>query len=1025
MDRRAQTRRLALSFAVAVAAALLGPLAAVAGATGNAQAYGGGTLLVMGATDAGAAGNDDINVSYSSIATTYTITDTLGVVPGNAACIQGIDANTVTCPDPSGTTSGVQVDGNAGDDQITVGSIGPNANTIGMGGQGGVDHLTNNSPVAASITSGLGNDFVTGGPGADRIFELSISDGNDTIDGGGGGDTLWFASLSSAARTNPVTVHLPEPGGATTTGNGESGESDTLANIRNVHGGNGDDLITGSTESNMIDGGAGADTIDDTTGSGNTLVGGAGDDTINSYNHVTDLVQCGTEDDTLQADSADTRFECEHVSLDGGATPPSVSLIDPHDGSFTNDTTPTVGGLAGTASGDSSTVSVRLYTGQTPTGTPFSVPTAQQSSGQWSLTSPTLAEGTYTARAEQDNTPAGTGFSDPHTFTVDTTAPTVTITGPSGAGTDATPDITGTAGNASGLGKATDDDAVRVRIWRGAAPAGDPFQSATAPNLGGNWSLTAGTLPVGDYTAVADQGDGADNVGTSAPQQFEIKAPANPPPPPPAGTQINTLSTTRMPAVVGLEVAKGRKRVLRALAYANFVETPHYASESALGKHPGGGKWAVGDIVDQDPAACPVGGSNPSSCAIETGAGPNSHPDVHLEYWAGTSKSDKRHCYNQRKGLPVALKGADLDTALDLLKQGGCHNFDIHYKAGKVPDPVVTSAKPDGKDPKQLDVNVTVPKNAAQQDLFIFATAKPNLDRLVYPDAKNWELTQDLENGVYVQVVDRAGRAVVGASVDADCHGTGVASDHCDQFGTEGDGYGLLHLTPQRAGRISLTVSASDSNGNRIFGFGELNVADRSGEDSFDTILGQHWMRIGGKGPFVHCTVKNRPRGCPKPRSAATRVHAAGSCSLCDKLLGLWAQLFPPPKPGATRAETLAAGVGAGVTANQLLLNKPANGSAPVIAAGSGNVIAAGSGNVITIQPGYVIAAGSGNVIAAGAGNVIAAGAGNVIAAGSNNLTSGQGQLVDLHDGTGVIAAGSGNVIAAGAGNVIAAGAHN
>jgi hypothetical protein len=102
---------------------------------------------------------------------------------------------------------------------------------------------------------------------------------------------------------------------------------------------------------------------------------------------------------------------------------PAVTVTSPADDAFVTDRTPTIRGAAGTASGDASTITVRIYSGTTATGTPLQTRTAMRWSGAWSTTATTLAEGTFTVTATQTDTSdnAGTASS---TFTIDATAPT-------------------------------------------------------------------------------------------------------------------------------------------------------------------------------------------------------------------------------------------------------------------------------------------------------------------------------------------------------------------------------------------------------------------------------------------------------------------------------------------------------------------------------------------------------------------------------------------------------------------------
>jgi Big-like domain-containing protein len=104
---------------------------------------------------------------------------------------------------------------------------------------------------------------------------------------------------------------------------------------------------------------------------------------------------------------------------------PAVAVTAPADGSATNDTTPTITGTAGTATSDSTTVSVKIYSGTSATGTPVQTKSAtRNASGAWSVNASTLAQGTYTVQATQTDTAGNTGTSAANTFKVDTTKPT-------------------------------------------------------------------------------------------------------------------------------------------------------------------------------------------------------------------------------------------------------------------------------------------------------------------------------------------------------------------------------------------------------------------------------------------------------------------------------------------------------------------------------------------------------------------------------------------------------------------------
>ncbi|MGY1488829.1 beta strand repeat-containing protein [Methylobacillus pratensis] len=153
------------------------------------------------------------------------------------------------------------VNAGAGNDKITGGA----GNDTINGGAGN-----------DTIDSGGGDNILNGGSGNDRIISR---DGSNTIDGGTGTDTVEYATSHS------VYVDLR---------NGETRDltnnnlKDTLANIENIIGSGGDDLLIGDQNANRIEGGAGNDTIEgiaNTGATGDTLIGGTGTNTV-SYEHA-------------------------------------------------------------------------------------------------------------------------------------------------------------------------------------------------------------------------------------------------------------------------------------------------------------------------------------------------------------------------------------------------------------------------------------------------------------------------------------------------------------------------------------------------------------------------------------------------------------------------------------------------------------------------------------------------------------------------------------------------------------------
>ena len=205
-------------------------------------------------------------------------------------------------------------------------------------------------------------------------------------------------------------------------------------------------------------------------------------------------------------------------------TAPVVTLTTPANGSATNNTTPTLSGAAGTATGDSATITVKVYSGSSPTGTPVRTMTTTRSGASWSVAaSPALADGTYTARAEQADAAGNTGLSSANTFVVDTAAPVITLTAPANNSTtsDPTPTLSGTAGTAP-----RDSGSVTVKVYSGGTPTGTPLQTLSANvQAGGAYSVDAAALNAGTYTARAEQSDTAGNTGLSSANTFTVQDP--------------------------------------------------------------------------------------------------------------------------------------------------------------------------------------------------------------------------------------------------------------------------------------------------------------------------------------------------------------------------------------------------------------------------------------------------------------------------------------------------------------------
>src|SRR5207249_4018179 len=185
----------------------------------------------------------------------------------------------------------------------------------------------------------------------------------------------------------------------------------------------------------------------------------------------------------------------EPVTFTVNTAAPTVTLDSP--ALRSNNTTPA---FSGTAS-DTTPVTVRIYAGATATGAVVSSATAPGTSGAWvsGNASPALSSGQYTAVATQESSLGNpSGVSQPRTFIVDTTSPTVTLRQRKSPSTSTTPSFTEAA---------TDTTTLTIHLHAGLPTSGAVVATATAPGTGGAWASgnASPALSSGQYTAVATQ----------------------------------------------------------------------------------------------------------------------------------------------------------------------------------------------------------------------------------------------------------------------------------------------------------------------------------------------------------------------------------------------------------------------------------------------------------------------------------------------------------------------------------------
>ena len=175
-----------------------------------------------------------------------------------------------------------------------------------------------------NIENLIGSEHADGlvGDGGANVFDGGA--GGDRFNGGGGNDTVSYASAESG-----VTALLHER-----TGYDGDAEGDTFADIENLTGSSGNDVLAGEGGANRISGGDGDDFIEGRQGP-DVLIGGAGDDlfvfnqddgidTIMDFDadgdDRLDLTALGLNDDfeTFHADHVADQGDSTAVDLGGG-----------------------------------------------------------------------------------------------------------------------------------------------------------------------------------------------------------------------------------------------------------------------------------------------------------------------------------------------------------------------------------------------------------------------------------------------------------------------------------------------------------------------------------------------------------------------------------------------------------------------------------------------------------------------------------------------------------------------------------
>jgi hypothetical protein len=206
------------------------------------------------------------------------------------------------------------------------------------------------------------------------------------------------------------------------------------------------------------------------------------------------------------------------VSFVIDTTAPTVTVTRPTSAQRVGPGDVALAGTAGTGTGDSPTVHVVVRASATGPALVEKDATVA-ADGTWSTTASGLAEGAYTLTVSQSDVSGNTGTAT-SAFTVDLTAPTVSITSP----VDGASALVGTVA-VRGTGSRGTGDATTMTLE--VHPGTDASAPATSLLNGtitstGTWSVNVTGLAAGDWTFVARQSDTAGNVGRSAPVHLRL-----------------------------------------------------------------------------------------------------------------------------------------------------------------------------------------------------------------------------------------------------------------------------------------------------------------------------------------------------------------------------------------------------------------------------------------------------------------------------------------------------------------------
>ena len=340
---------------------------------------------------------------------------------------------------------------------------------------------------------------------------------------------------------------------------------------------------------------------------------------------------------------------------------PAVAITSPVAGMETADPTPSFTASVADAAG---AVTLRIYPGSAVAGAPARTLELTPAGAIWSgEPDEDLDDGVYTAQVEAAGADGKTGTSTPVTFRVDTSAPQPALTAPAnGAATsDGTPAFAGSAGTAAG-----DSTQVRVFVYAGLSDSGSPVASLTASRSGAAFSVApASALPVGTYTAHAEQQDGAGNTGRSSPRTFAVTSTAA------AATYRDAVMADAPRAYWRLGEANGTS----AADQTGFANTGAYQGSPALGQ--------AGIVPVAQSTAMALDGSN-DTVRVPSSASLNPTAALSLETWIRPAALPASTATLVRKDLQYLLRLGSGGAVTFRLWRGGATS-EVTTPAGAVP----------------------------------------------------------------------------------------------------------------------------------------------------------------------------------------------------------------------------------------------------------------------------------------------------------------------------------------------------